>query len=105
MDLVGGRLSDCAWLKASLPSSRLGNNIRRASLHVPAAYIAFLSQSKFMVAEILGNASQTCKHLAAGIFLLAKSAGRLDWVSLEEIDVPLRYSSMRALMMLLSKNS
>ena len=41
--IVGGWLSDWAWLKASLPSSRGCNNIMRASLHVPASYIGFLN--------------------------------------------------------------
>ena len=36
-DLVGSPLPDWAWLKASLPSSLGGLNIRKASLHAPAA--------------------------------------------------------------------
>ena len=41
-DVVGSLLSEWAWLKASLPSSFEGLNIRRASLYTPAAYIGSL---------------------------------------------------------------
>ena len=79
-DLVGGPLSDWAWLKASLPSYRGGIDIMRVSLHAPAAYIDFIIQSKFMLAGILGHTPQTSKYLAAAISLLAKSVKRADWV-------------------------
>ena len=54
-DLAGGPLPEWAWLKASLPSFLGGLNIRRASLHAPAAYISSLDQSKLLVARILGR--------------------------------------------------
>ena len=43
--IVGGRLSDWSWLKATLPSSLGGLNLHSASLHAPAAFIAASSSS------------------------------------------------------------
>ncbi len=88
-DLAGSPLSDWAWLKASLPSSRGGLNIRRASLHAPAAYISSLAQSRDPVARILGYDSLPPHHMASSISALAEAAVRPDWVSLEDIDVSL----------------
>ena len=48
-DLAGSPLPDWAWLRASLPSSLGGLNIRRASLHAPAAYISSIAQSRGLV--------------------------------------------------------
>ena len=53
-DLAGGPLSDWSWLKASLPSSLGGLNLRRAMLHAPAAYVGSLHQSNALIADILG---------------------------------------------------
>ena len=47
-----------------------------------------------MVAEILGYTPQASKHLAAAVTLLAESAARPDWASLEEVDVPLQQCSL-----------
>ena len=47
-----------------------------------------------MVAEILGYTPQASKHLAAAVTLLAESAARPDWASLEEVDVPLRQRAL-----------
>ena len=47
--IVGGPISDWSWLKASLPSSRGGLNLRSAVLHAPAAYLASISQSRSLV--------------------------------------------------------
>ena len=49
-NLAGGPLLEWTWLKASLPSSLGGLNIRRVSLHASAAYISSLDQSKELVA-------------------------------------------------------
>ncbi len=89
-DLAGSPLSDWAWLKASLPSSRGGLNIRRASLHAPAAYISSLAQSQDLVTRILGGDPLPPQHMASSISALAEAAERPDWASLEEIEVPLR---------------
>ena len=87
-DLAGGSLPEWAWLKASLPSSLGGLNIRRASLHAPAAYISSLDQSKLLVARILGRVPEASQHLAPALLDLA-TADRHDWCSIEDVDVPL----------------
>ena len=65
-NLAGGLLSDCGWQKASLPSSRGGLNIRRATLHAPAAYISSTAQSRVLVDKILGLQSPGYLHLIPG---------------------------------------
>ena len=89
-DLAGGPLSDWGWLKASLPSSRGGLNIRSASLHAPAAYISSTTQSRNLVNRILGCDHHLSSHLASSISSLAEAAAKPEWISLEEIDIPLR---------------
>ena len=89
-DLVGSPLTDWAWLKASLPSSLGGLNLRSASLHAPAAYVSSLAQSRDLVDRILGLDTSPSIHLASSVSALAAATERPDWVSLEEIDVPLR---------------
>jgi hypothetical protein len=42
-DLCGGPISDWSWLKASLPVSLGGLNLRQAPLHAPAAFIGSLA--------------------------------------------------------------
>ena len=89
-DLAGGPLSDWGWLKASLPSSCGGLNIRSASLHAPAAYISSTTQSRNLVNRILGCDHHVSSHLASSISSLAEAAAKPEWISLEEIDIPLR---------------
>ena len=89
-DLASSPLSEWVWLKASLPSSRGGLNLRRVSLHAPAAYISSLSQTRDLVAGILGGVSEPPEHLPDSIAALALAAGRPEWTSLDKIDVPLR---------------
>ena len=81
-DLAGGPLSEWSWLKASLPSKRGDLNIRRASLHAPAAYIGSLEQSKALTARILGRVPEAPHHLTTTVSALADAAARPDWVSL-----------------------
>ena len=88
-DIAGSPLSDWAWLKASLPSSFGGLNIRRASLHAPAAYIGSLHQTTPLVSEILGHFPKAPINLSSAISALALAAGRPEWCSSLEIDVPL----------------
>ena len=87
-DLAGSPLPDWAWLRASLPSSRGGLNIRRA-LHAPAAYISSIAQSRGPFEKILECDHPSSNHLASSISSLADAAERPDWTSLEEIDTPL----------------
>ena len=89
-ELVGSPLTEWAWLKASLPSTRGGLNLRRASLHAPTAYVGSRVQTSALVAEIRGGAPVPLEDLTGSITALADAADRLDWSCLEEIDVPLR---------------
>ena len=89
-DLAGGPLSDWAWLKASLPVSLGGLAIRRASLHAPAAFIGSLCQESSLVAGILGYPPGASIHLPSAISALANAAGKPEWASIGDIDVPLR---------------
>ena len=52
--IVGGPISDWSWRKASLPSSLGGVNLRSASLHAPAAFVASSAQSQDLVESMLG---------------------------------------------------
>ena len=86
-DLVGSCLSDRAWLKASLPSSQGGLNIRRAFLHAPAASVGSLEQSRTLVTRILGQVPETHSRLVGVVSVLAVASARRDWVSIKDIDV------------------
>ena len=55
-DITGSPLPNWAWLKASLPSSRGGLNIRKASLHAQAAYISSQVQCQGLI--VLGQCSR-----------------------------------------------
>ena len=91
-NLTGCPLSGCAWLKASLPSSRGGLNIRRATLHASAAYIGSLVQtrSRTLVTRILWRTPAPSPHLDSTVSALADAAKTPDWSFLEEIDVSCR---------------
>ena len=83
-------MSDWAWHKASLPSSLGGLSIRSARLHAPAAFISSLAQSGDLVDMIMGRMPAPSIHLADVVSDLATAAKMPDWVSVEDIDVPLR---------------
>ena len=68
-NLVGVPFSDWAWLKASLPCSHGGVNIRRATLHAPLAYISSLEQFRAMDTRILGQDPETPKNWIAQFML------------------------------------
>ena len=82
-------LSDWSWSKASLPISLGGLGVRRASWYASAAFISSLDHCKMLVSDILGRSPPTSIHLAPTLEDLAKGMGRVDWSSLEEVDVPL----------------
>ena len=88
-DLAGGPLPDWAWLKASLPSSLGGLDIRHAALHAPAAYIGSFCQSQPLISGILGHAAKYPLHFSEALSSLHQAAGRPDWALLQDIDVPL----------------
>ena len=89
-DLTGCPLFGWAWLKASLPSSRGGLNIRRATLHASAAYIGSLVHTRTLVTRILGRTPAPSPHLDSAVSALADATKRPDRSSLEEIDVSCR---------------
>ena len=89
-DLIGAPLSDWAWLKASLPISLGGLNMRSAVLHAPSAFISSLEQSQSLMTEILDHQPSPSRHLAEVVPDLAQAAESPDWVTLGDIDVPLQ---------------
>ena len=88
-DLVGGPLPEWSWLKASLPSSLGGLGLRRALFHAPAAFIGSLRQANFLMCSILGHSPSAPPLLPNCISALSVAAGRPEWLSLLDIDVPL----------------
>ena len=77
--ITGGSIPDWAWLKASLPSSRGGLNIRRASLHSPAAYISSLKQCKGLVARIMGGVLEPSRHLTSStVYVVLQCNQRME---------------------------
>ena len=88
-DLVGGPLPEWSWLKASLPSSLGGLGLRRALFHAPAAFIGSLRQANSLMCSILGHSPSAPPLLPNCISALSVAAGRPEWLSLLDIDVPL----------------
>ena len=64
--------------------------VASTSLHDPAAFVSSVVQTRNLVASIIGSDPQPPSHLDLAISALSEAAGRPDWVSMEEIDVPLR---------------
>ena len=96
-DITGGPLSDWAWLKANLPCSLGGLNLRSAALHAPAAYISSIVNSLDLVSQILGYTPNLPLALPSAISSLARSSRMTTWCSLEDIDVPLQQKSLSRL--------
>ena len=96
-DITGGPLSDWAWLKANLPCSLGGLNLRSAALHAPAACISSIVNSFDLVSQILGYTPNLPLALPSAISSLAMSSRMTTWCSLEDIDVPLQQKSLSRL--------
>ena len=92
--IIGGPLSEWSWLKASLPSSRGGINLQSTSLHAPAAFLASSCVSQTLVRKMLGHDPGPSPHNSSTMAALSAAASRPDWVSLDEIDVPLHQHSL-----------
>ena len=84
-DMVGSPLSDWSWLKASLPCSRGGLNLRWSALHAPAAYVSSVVETLPLVSEITLSDSLP-SSLNSAISSLAEATHRSDWVSVESIE-------------------
>ena len=93
-DLAGGPLSNWAWQKASLPLSFGGLNLRSANLHAPAAFISSLAQSRRLMAGILDRPISPSIHLREAVSMLANAAKKDEWLSVDDIDVPLRQRAL-----------
>ena len=77
--ILGGPLSEWSWLKASLPSSCGGVNLRSASLHAPTAFLASSSCSQSLVREMLGCEPGPSPHTSSTVAALSSAASRPDW--------------------------
>ena len=92
--ITGAPVTDWSWLKASLPSSLGGLNLRSAVLHAPAAFVASLHNSQPLIEEMIGFSPSMLQPLNDAVLALSNSAARQDWSCLEEIDVPIRQKSL-----------
>ena len=88
-DIVGGPIPEWSWLKASLPSSMGGLGLRQALHHSPAAYIGSWVQCKSLSSGILGHSPPPPSVFPVCVSDLAETAGRPEWLSLQDVDVPL----------------
>ena len=88
--IIGGPVSDWSCLKSTLPSSRGGLNLRSASRHAPAAFLSSYAASLPLVERILGQHPGPSPHTTAAVSALANAAAMPEWLSLEDIDVPVR---------------
>ena len=88
--IIGGPVSDWSCLKSTLPSSRGGLNLRSASRHTPAAFLSSYTASLPLVERILGQHPGPSPHTTAAVSALANAAAMPEWLSLEDIDVPVR---------------
>ena len=91
---MGIPITEWSWLKASLPSSCGDINLRSASLHAQAAYLASASCSQELVGKMLGRSSGCSPHIGSVVAAFSASASRPDWQALEDINVPLRQHSL-----------
>ena len=92
--ILGGPLTEWSWINASLPCSRGGINLRSASLHAPAAFLASVSHSQALVESMLGQAVGPSPHSSSTVAVLSAAASRPDGQCLEDIDVPLHQHSL-----------
>jgi hypothetical protein len=91
--IVGHPLHDASWSQASLPINMGGMGIRSAVCHAPAAYIASRSSTKTLVSKITGGATLDDQMLDS-LARLRQWSGRDNWLTLENVDVPLTQHSL-----------
>ena len=94
VSILGGPLSDWSWLKACLPSSRDGLNLRSASLHAPAAFLASCVAAAPLVERMLGHSVGSSLRTGSAVMALASAAAHPEWHCLDDIDVPLLQRSL-----------
>ncbi len=88
--IVGGPVSHWSWLKASLPCSRRGLNLRSALRHSPIAFLASTSVTKSLVLQILASPPDPSPHITPTVSRLATEAACADWKCLDDINVSLQ---------------
>ena len=93
-DLAGCSLTDWAWVKATLPTSFRGLGLCSASLHASAAYISSVEQAKPVVNKILSHTPLLPPALSSTIVALADAAATPEWLSIEDIHIPLHQHSV-----------
>ena len=81
-------------MKASLPSSYGGLNLRSALLHAPAAFLGSSVRSKPLVEKILGHPVDISSHISPAVVALAEASARPDWQCLDDIDATLRQHAL-----------
>ena len=94
--ILGGPLSEWSWAKASLPSNRGGINLRSASLHAPAAFLASDHRSGVLIESMFGYTPGPSPHSDTAVSTLSAAASRPDWQCLEDVDVPLKQQPLSA---------
>ena len=94
--ILGRPMSEWSWLKASLPSSKGGINLRSAALHAPAAFIASAFHSARLMSDMLGQSTISFNRLLTALPALSEAASRPEWLSLEDVDVRLRQRNLSA---------
>ena len=92
--ILGCPVSEWSYTKASLPSSHGGINLRSASIHAPAAFLAPDFHSKALVGSMLGQALGPSPHSSSTVAALSVAASRPDWQCSEDVDVPLYQHSI-----------
>ena len=92
--IVGGPVSDWSWLKASLPSSLGGINLRSAYLHAPAAYVASSMGSRPLVESMLDLPSCLPPHFDSALAALSSATSQPLWLSADDINVPLHQRTL-----------
>ena len=91
--IISRPVSDWLWLKASLTSSRGGLNLRSASLHAPAA---FLASSQRLVEDILSHHPGPSPHTNPTVSILTSALTQPNWQCFEDIDIPIHQHFLSA---------
>ena len=86
---ISAHISQWSWLKASLPVSMGGVDLRKAAVHSSVAYYSSLYNSASILQEVLGYSPNLSPLLDSCCPLLSKHAARPDWSSHLSIDSPI----------------
>ena len=92
--IVGARLPEWLWCKATLPVSMGGLGLRLAGVHASAAFVSSFIQSRPLVSAILNRTPSSFPHLQSALSHLATVTNHSEWVSEESVDVRVCQSSL-----------